>query len=162
MPIPEETYQQIIDDPRAFRRTIDDWFRQMSELFPRNFPGSQLMGHRVSAKQGVQIRRVLLKDQTASSIRPSFLMPDLTARTSDVEVPLFWRTFGVPFWALARGFGRDPTSWDHLECGLGRSRVVGTTDRMAGVAPASRSRALREPSWPRVSAMRPSARSSGS
>ena len=99
LPIPEETYQQIIDDPRAFRRTIDDWFRRMPELFPRNFQGYQLMGHRVSAKQGVKIRRVLLKDETAYSIRPSFLMPYMTARTSDVEGPLFLRTFGVPFWA---------------------------------------------------------------
>ena len=37
LPIPEETYQQIIDDPRAFRRTIDHRFRRMPELFPRNF-----------------------------------------------------------------------------------------------------------------------------
>jgi hypothetical protein len=131
LPIPEETYQQIIDDPRAFRRTIDDCFRRMPELFPRNFKGYQLMGHRVSAKQGVKIRRVLLKDQTAYSIRPSFLMPYLTARTSDVEVPLFLRTFGVPFWALARSFGRDPMFWYRLECGLGRFSVVGTTVRKA-------------------------------
>jgi hypothetical protein len=129
LPIPEETYQQIIDDPRAFRRTIDDWFRRMPELFPRNFKGYQLMGHRVSAKQGVKIRRVLLKDKTAYSIRPSFLMPYLTARTSDVEAPLFLRKFGGPFWALARGFGRDPMFWYRLECGLGRFSVVGTTVR---------------------------------
>jgi hypothetical protein len=32
----------------------------------------------------------------------------MTARTGDIETPLFLRTFGVPFWALARVFGRDP------------------------------------------------------
>jgi hypothetical protein len=42
LPIPEATSQQIIDDPRAFRRTSDDWFRRMPELFPRNFQGYQL------------------------------------------------------------------------------------------------------------------------
>ena len=61
LPIPEPTYQRIIDDPRVFRRTIDDWLRRRPELFPRNFQGYQLMGHRVSAKRGVTIRRVRLK-----------------------------------------------------------------------------------------------------
>src|SRR5438067_1386548 len=95
LPIPEETYRQIVDDPGAFRRTLDDSYRRMPELFPPNFPGYQLMGHRVSAKRGIKIRRVLLKDGTAYSIRPSFLMPYMTARTSDVEGPLFLRKFGV-------------------------------------------------------------------
>jgi hypothetical protein len=129
LPIPEETYQQIIDDPGEFRRAIDDYFRRMPELFPGNFKGYQLMGYRVSVKQGIKIRRVLLRDQTAYSIRPSFLMPYLTARTEDVEAPLFLRKFGVPFWALARAFGRSPMSWYRLECGLGRASVVGTTVR---------------------------------
>src|SRR5512142_703935 len=106
LPLPEETYEQIIDDPRASRRTLDDCFQRMPELFPRNFPGYQLMGHRVSAKRGVTIRRVRLKDGTAYSIRPAFLMPYMTARTEEVQGPLFLRKFGVPFWALARVFGK--------------------------------------------------------
>jgi hypothetical protein len=127
LPIPEETSQQIIDDPHAFRRTLDDCFQRMPELFPRNFQGYQLMGHRESVKRRVKIRRIILKDGTASSIRPSFLMPYMTARVEDVEGPLFLRTFGVPSWALTHVFGHDPMSWDRLECGLGRASVVGTT-----------------------------------
>jgi len=129
LPIPEETYRQIIDAPSAFRRALEDCFRRMPELFPPNFQGYQLMGHRVSAKQGLAIRRVRLKDKTAYSIRPSFLMPYLTARTQDVEGPLFLRTFGVPYWALARVFGGDAMFWYRLECALGRFSVVGTTVR---------------------------------
>jgi hypothetical protein len=127
LPIPEETYQQIIDDPHAFRRTLDDCFQRMPELFPRNFQGYQLMGHRESVKRRVKIRRIILKDGTAYSIRPSFLMPYMTARVEDVEGPLFLRTFGVPFWALTHVFGHDPMYWYRLECGLGRASVVGTT-----------------------------------
>src|SRR5437879_2607879 len=59
LPIPEETYQKIIDDPHASRRSIDDCFRRMPELFPGNFQGYQLMGHALSAKLGVKIWRVL-------------------------------------------------------------------------------------------------------
>jgi hypothetical protein len=127
LPIPEETYQQIIDDPHAFRRTLDDCFQRMPELFPRNFQGYQLMGHRESVKRRVKIRRIILKDGTAYSIRPSFLMPYMTARVEDVEGPLFLRTFGVPFWAMTHVFGHDPMYWYRLECGLGRASVVGTT-----------------------------------
>jgi hypothetical protein len=51
---------------------------------------------------------------------PAFLMPYMTARTADVEGPLFLRKFGVPFWALARVFGGDSRFWYRLECTLGR------------------------------------------
>ena len=60
-------------------------------------------------------------------------MPYMAARVEDVEGPLFLRKFGVPFWALARVFGRDPMSWYRLTCGLGRSSVVGTTARRAEI-----------------------------
>jgi hypothetical protein len=128
LPLAEDTYARIIDDPKQFRRALDDLFRSAPELFPIDFAsGYQLKDARTSAKQGLRIRRILLNDGTAYSIRPSFLMPYLTARTADVEAPLFLRKFGVPFWALARVFGRDPMFDYRLECGLGRSSIVGTT-----------------------------------
>src|SRR4051812_29029943 len=93
LPIAEDASQQIVDDPVAFRRTIEEWCRDMPELFPWDWDGCQLMGHRVSAKQGVTIRRLRLRDGTTSRIRPSFLMPSMTAPTADVEGPLFLRNF---------------------------------------------------------------------
>ena len=132
LPIAEEVYARIINDSREFRRTLDDAFRQAPELFPVDFAfGYQIKDGRVSVKQRIRIRRIALKDGTAYSIRPSFLMPYLTARTDDVEDPLFLRKFGVPFWALARVFGRGDMYWYRLEVGLGRNSVVGTTVRRA-------------------------------
>ncbi|HSB78906.1 MAG TPA: hypothetical protein VLM91_08970 [Candidatus Methylomirabilis sp.] len=134
LPISDEAYPQIVNDPSEFRRTIDDCFRRMPELFPANFAhGYRLKDDRFSVKQEVPIRRVRLRDGTAYSIRPSFLMPYLSARTEKVEGPLFLRTFGVPFWALVHVFGADPMFWYRLECGLGRFSVVGTTVRQAGL-----------------------------
>ena len=134
VPISEEAYPQLVNDPSEFRRTIDDCFRRRPELFPANFAhGYRLQDDRFWVKQEVPIRRVRLRDGTASSIRPSFLMPYLRARTEEVEGPLFLRTFGVPFWALAHVFGADPMFWYRRECGLGRFRVVGTTVRQAGL-----------------------------
>jgi hypothetical protein len=120
LPITEDAYARIVNDASEFRRTLDEAFRHAPELFPDDFAGGyQLKDERMSAKQHIRIRRILLKDGRAYSIRPSFLMPYLTARTADVEAPLFLRKFGVPFWALARVFGRDPMFYYRLECALG-------------------------------------------
>ena len=71
VPIEEEDYLRIIHDPKAFRRTLDDCFRQTPELFPVNFAlGYELKDDRMSAKQQIPIRRILLKDDSAYSIRP--------------------------------------------------------------------------------------------
>src|SRR5512144_2962365 len=101
LPIPEGAYRRVVHDPREFRATIDECFRRAPELFPASFAhGYELKDDRVSTKQGLPIRRILLKDGTANGIRPSFLMPYMTGRTEDVEGPLFLRKFGVPSWAL--------------------------------------------------------------
>jgi hypothetical protein len=132
LPIPEGAYQRVVLDPRQFRATLDGCFRRAPELFPALFAhGYELKDDRVSAKQGLLIRRILLEDGTAYSIRPSFLRPYMTGRTEDVEGPLFLRRFGVPYWALARVFGGDPMSWYRRECALGRFSVAGTTVRRA-------------------------------
>jgi hypothetical protein len=134
LPIAEETYRRVVADPAEFRREIDDCFRRMPELFPAKFAdGYQLKDDRTSSKQEVPIGRIITRDRTSYSIRPSFLMPYMTARVEDVEGPLFLRKFGVPFWALARVFGDDPMYWYRLECGLGRFSVAGTTVRRAGL-----------------------------
>jgi hypothetical protein len=134
LPFAEEVYLRIIHDPAEFRRAIDDRFRTMPELFPARFAdGYRLKDDRVSVKQQIPIRRVILRDGIAYGIRPSFLMPYMTARTDDVQGPLFLRKFGVPFWALARVFGRSPMSCYRIECGLGRFSVVGTTVRQAAL-----------------------------
>jgi hypothetical protein len=104
----------------------------MPELFPEGFAqGYRMKDGRTSVKQGESMRRIILRDGRSYSIRPSFLMPYMTARTAEVEAPLFLRKFGVPFWALAQVFGGDPMRWYRLEIGLGRNSLVGTTVRTA-------------------------------
>src|SRR3954452_13708825 len=132
LPISEDSYGRVVDDPAAFRRRLDEGFRAAPELFPAGCARAyELEDARTSAKRGLPIRRIRLRDGAAYSVRPSFLMPYMTARVADVEGPLFLRTFGVPFWALARVFGRDPMYWYRLEVSLGRNSVVGTTTRRA-------------------------------
>jgi hypothetical protein len=107
----------------------------MPELFPKAFAsGYTLKDARISAKLGLRLRRICGKATGAAfTIRPACVLPYLTGWTSDVEAALFLRSFGVPFWALARVFGRDPMSWYRLEVSLGRNRIVGTTVRQAAL-----------------------------
>jgi hypothetical protein len=134
LPVSEDAYTQAVNDPAEFRRLLDEGFRTTPELFPPNFAkGYELKDERTSVKQGIPIRRILLRDGAAYSVVPSFLMPYMTARVADVEGPLFLRKFGVPFWALVQVFGGDPMYWYRQECGLGRFSVVGTTIRQADI-----------------------------
>jgi hypothetical protein len=131
LPIRKDHYLHIIDSPTRFRQWLDEAFQAAPELFPAAFAaGYTLKDDRISAKRGLRLRRIRCKATGAAfSIRPCFVLPYLTAWTDDAEGPLFLRSFGVPFWALARVFGKGPMFWYRLEVGLGRPSIVGTTVR---------------------------------
>jgi hypothetical protein len=135
LPIGKDVYRDLVADPRRFRAWLDQAFRDAPELFPKDFAsGYRLKDDRLSAKTGLRLRRIRLRATGAAfSVRPSFALPYLTGETDDVQGPLFLRAFGVPFWALARVFGKDPMYWYRLAVGLGRNSVVGTTLRRAAV-----------------------------
>lgn len=134
LPIGQDEYRQAVDSPERFRELLDRCFAEMPELFPPNFSqGFRMKDGRPSTKAGIRLRRIALRDGTCYSVRPSFWMPYLAGRTDEVEPVLFLRTFGVPFWALAYVFGRDPMYWYRLEIALGRPSIVGTTCRRADV-----------------------------
>jgi hypothetical protein len=131
LPIGKAAYLDLIDDPTRFRAWLDDAFRDHPELFPKAFAkGYRLKDDRRSAKTGLRLRRVRLKATGESfSVRPSFALPYQTAAADQVADALFLRSFGVPFWAIARVFGRGHSFWYRLEAGLGRNSVAGTTVR---------------------------------
>jgi hypothetical protein len=135
LPIGKDDYQNLIGDPGRFRAWVDQSFRCWPELFPKAFAGGyRLKDLRTSARTGLRLRRVRLKATAETfSVRPSFLLPYMAGTTDDVQGPLFLRAFGVPFWALARVFGKGPMYWYRLEVSLGRNSVVGTTVRRVGV-----------------------------
>jgi hypothetical protein len=133
LPVGKDHYHDLIGDPGRFRAWIDQAFHAWPELFPKAFPGGyRLKDVRTSTRTGVRLRRIRLKATGESfSVRPSFLLPYMTGATDDVRGPLFLRAFGVPFWALARVFGKGAMYWYRLEVGLGRNSVAGATVRRA-------------------------------
>lgn len=134
LPIEEERYAEVVRSPNRFRAWLLDCFAESPELFPEGFDGHfEMKDGRVSSKAKLRLRRIELGDGRCYSVRPSFVMPYMTARTSEVEDALFLRKFAVPYWALARLFGRNPMFWYRQECSLGRNSVVGTTVRKTAV-----------------------------
>lgn len=134
LPCTEEEYAGSVKDAKRFRSWLEKSFASQPELFPQDFAkGFSMADHRTSQKLGLVLRRVALRDGQRFTIRPSFVMPYMTARTEDVQNPLFLRKFGVPFWALAHVFGRNPMFWFRQECHLGNFSIVGTTVRQAEI-----------------------------
>lgn len=134
LPIGEEEYHDVVKDAKRFREWLLECFTATPELFPAGFDERfQMKDSRFSTKANLTLRRIVLHDGSSYSVCPSFMMPYMTACTADVEHPLFLRKFAVPFWALARVFGRNPMFWYRLECSLGRNSIVGTTVRRAEI-----------------------------
>lgn len=135
LPFDQTTCPGLVADPAAFRAALDRLFLAMPELFPDGFAsGYRLKESRTSRKLGLRLRRVRLKATGESfTVRPSFALPYMAGWAKDASGPLFLRAFGVPFWALARVFGRDHAYWYRVEVALGRDSVAGTTLRRAEV-----------------------------
>jgi hypothetical protein len=125
----------LIGNPRRFRDWLDQSFRHWPELFPKAFSGGyRLKDARTSRKTAMRLRRIRLKSTAESfCVRPSFLLPYMVSTSDDAQGPLFLRAFGVPFWALARVFGKGAMYWYRLEVSLGRPSIAGTTVRRVGL-----------------------------
>ena len=129
LPFPEEQYLRLVQDPQLFRKHLNKVFAQFPELFPQEMTaGYQMKDLRQSKKQQLPLRRITI-NRVPYTIRPSFLLPYMSGQVDQADSALFLRRFDVPFWALARVFGRDEQYWYRLCHSLGRNSLVGTTIR---------------------------------
>jgi hypothetical protein len=133
----EAQYQECVADVAQYRAYLTTLLAQHPELFPQAM-GQGYTFHDCyrSRKQGVGLRRIKLKASKAVfTLRPSFVLPYLSARTGEVEKALFLRQWGVPFAALAYVFGRDAMFWYRTWLRFGRPNLVGTTVKRADRMP---------------------------
>ncbi len=138
MAFPDEEYYEVcMTDNVKFRAHVDQIYNQYPELFPEAFKGSYILhGFIYSKKQEIKTRRIkLVENNEAYQIRPSFLMPYMIARTDDLEKGLYFKRWGVPFEALAYGFGHDAMFWYRAYVSVGRHSIVGTTVKAADKLP---------------------------
>ena len=73
LPFDQDSCHQVADDPRAFRRALDQLFQESPELFPRAFAhGYRLKDSYVSHKFNLSLRRICYKGTGETfTIRPS-------------------------------------------------------------------------------------------
>ncbi len=69
----------------------------------------------------------LEQGRTVFPLAPALVMPSMTGRTQDVDPAWCVRRWQGPCGAMAHVFGHEARSWERLEHGLGRVRLVGTT-----------------------------------
>ncbi|MGA1871968.1 MAG: hypothetical protein ACMUJM_25920 [bacterium] len=127
LPFSQEQYNDNISVAVTFRALIDLIIREHPDLFPPEISsGYQMKDLYHSKKILIIIRRIKIAG-ISYTIRPSFVMPYLVGMVDEIEKPLFFRKFDVPFWALSYGFGRDPSYWHRIEQSLGRNNLVAAT-----------------------------------
>ncbi|MBI3948863.1 MAG: hypothetical protein HY314_00170 [Acidobacteria bacterium] len=133
----EAQYRRVVEDKVMFRQFIQASIAQYPELLPREIAlGFRLHGSYYSTKQDIVVRRIKLRASgQVFQIRPSLVMPDMSAKTDEIEKALYWRHWGVPFAALAYVFGRDAMFWYRAWLALGRASLLGTTDKHAESMP---------------------------
>jgi len=124
-------YREYVDDPAQYRQSLTQMLRQHPELFPKEMhQGCTFHDCYVSVTQDLIVRRITLKATGAVfTLRPSFVMPSMIARTEEVEKALSLRQWGVPFDALASVCGRDAMCWYRAWLACGRPSLLGTTGK---------------------------------
>lgn len=128
LPISESRYSSFMEDRKVAHKIIQAAYQLHPELFPAEMAnGYWLNGKsRVSKKLDLQMRKIKI-GSISYRIRPSFILPYQRAKTDQVAKPLFLLRFGVPFWALAYVFGRNPMWWYRTFLCLGFTNLVGST-----------------------------------
>src|SRR2546426_1092599 len=125
--------RQVGEDGGRVRQFLEKLWTPHRELFPEEFgAGVQLPDSYRSVKQELRVRRLRLKAPGAVFlVRPASVLPYLNAQTAEIEKALDVRQWGVPFEALAYGFGREAMFYDRAWVSLGRKAIVGMTVKAA-------------------------------
>ena len=125
----EAQYREYVDTPAQYRQYLTQMLSQHPALCPKGMDqGFTLHDSDASVKQDLIVRRMKLQATGAvCTLRPSFVMPSMIARTDAVEKALYLRQWGVPFDTLAYVFGRDAMFWYRSWLSFGRPSLRGTT-----------------------------------
>jgi hypothetical protein len=126
----EAHYRACVEHLTQYR----EYLMKLLALHPEIFPQAMAAGFSFhdtyhSRKQpGLRLRRIKLTHTSeVFTLRPSFAMPYLIARTEEVEKALYLRQWDVPFEAMAYVFGRNAMFWYRAWLAFGRPSLVGST-----------------------------------
>ena len=96
LPEREDAYTKIIDSPKEYRNWLDLQYVVHPQLFPIGMEGGYFLHDILYSKKEEDIsrRRIKLKkDGSCYAIRPSYVLPYMVGRTSEVEKALYFAMF---------------------------------------------------------------------
>jgi len=128
LPIEEKNYDLFVNDLDMAHKMVAGFYRSNPEFFPQGMADGYMFNGktRISKKIGIQMRKLKIGGINYR-IRPIFLLPYNRELTAEVSNALFLKRFGVPFWALAFVFGRNPMWWYRLYLSFSEYNLLGTT-----------------------------------
>ena len=128
LPIDEKNYDLFVNDLDTAHKVLQSYYLSNPEFFPEKMSEGYMFNGktRISKKLGVQMRKVKI-DGFTYRIRPDFILPYNRQLTEQVANALFLKRFGVPFWALAFVFGRNPMWWYRLYLSFSQYNLLSTT-----------------------------------
>ena len=134
LPIEEKSYQVFVDNLDTAHEMVKAFYASNPEFFPPKMcEGYMFNGKtRISKKIDIQMRKLKI-DGINYKIRPVFLLPYNRQLTVEVSNGLFLKRFGVPFWALAHVFGRNPMWWYRLYISFSEHSILRTTLHQAEI-----------------------------
>jgi hypothetical protein len=143
LPIDQELYETIVDDPRWFRSYVDECRQKYPELFPPTFEqGYKCVGYCEPSKKMPELKVRRLRSRAVNGktetyqVVPCFVMPYMSGYTMEAEKALFLHfpvvsgangKYEVPFDGLVYVFGKDDSYWHRMTQQLGNFSLVGTT-----------------------------------
>lgn len=139
LPITEEAYLELISDRKTFISKLSVYAKSYPTLFPLDWQGTDYGFHqyRISKKTGLRHGLIRHKGdrKVLYDIQPNYVMPYMSGLTKDVSFGLLLVLFGVPYWLIAYGLGRDAMYWYRLFTHIGRFDLLGTTLHQAAQMP---------------------------
>jgi hypothetical protein len=138
LPISVQEYEKLSKDVVQFRVKLEELHRLYPEIFPTNFAlGYEFHDKRLSKKQGVSHRRIALRDGSIYALYSHVWMPYMSGKSADSWYALLLIFFGVPFWVIVLGFGKNEMHWYRQFKHLGRFSLVGTSIKEVSKFPKS-------------------------
>jgi hypothetical protein len=102
-----------------------------ADIFPKDWQSIDYGVHDVRLSKKMKLSHMIIRHKNDRSItydiQPNFVLPHMSGYTKDVCFGLLLIVFGVPFWLVAYGLGRDAMYWYRCFISLGRFDLLGTT-----------------------------------
>jgi hypothetical protein len=131
LPITESSYLDLISDRKTFMNKLSIYGKLYPELFPKDWNSIDYGFHDYRTSKKLDLKHGIIRHKKDRSIlydiQPNYTMPYMSGLVKDVSFGLLLILFGVPFWLVAYGLGRDAMYWYRLFNHLGRFDLLGTT-----------------------------------